>query len=255
MGSPRWLSMWFLGCSVLFAAGPATSGSMDCPPALHAVKPKDLKALCQAAVGGEPKAQHNLGQAFYMAYGEIENNFERAYAWFHRAALQGLPQAQFALAILHLDNRGVRGTFPEAMAWLLKAAQQGHGDAQYLLGLSYTHGVPGTLKDMSQAERWLTQAADEGHTLAQEVLRNLRIKGLLPGVQGAESLVGEPTRVSSGACSAIPVSSQQAYAPYTRKDLEEALNERPETYVARMETCLRSAVSSQGPGWVTGTPR
>lgn len=274
MSQPCRLLAFALGCLMLCAVGtaaakpsspgapevgaeagglPASSVRIVCPSALP-VDSRDLRALCRAAEQGEARAQHNLGQAYFLAYGVVENNFEQAYAWFHRAALQGLPQAQFALAILHLDNRGVRGTFPEAMAWLLKAAQQGHRDGQYLLGLSYVHGMPGTEKDLSQTERWLTRSAENGHTLAQEVLRNLRIKGMLPSANGAVPSAGEPTRVSLGACT-IPVPGQAPYAPYTRKDLEEALATSAEQYVGRMETCLRTAASSLGPGFVPMAPR
>jgi hypothetical protein len=254
MSQPGRLAAFVLGSLMLCAVGSAASAPIVCPTALHRFDPKELSALCRAAEQGDPRAQHNLGQAYFLAHGDAESNSEQAYAWFHRAALQGLPQSQFALAILHLDSRGVRGTFPEAMAWLVKSAQQGHGDAQYLLGLSYAHGVPGKEKDLSQVERWLTQSAEEGHALAEEVLWNLRIKGLLPSANGAVPAAGQLARVSPGSC-AIPVPGQMPYVPYTRKDLEEAVATSAEQYVGRMETCLRTAVRSQGPGFVPMVPR
>ena len=232
----------------------AATDPLGCPSALHPRDPKELRALCHAAERGDARAQHNLGQAYFLAHGVVENNFEQAHAWFHRAALQGLPQAQFALAILHLDNQGVRGTFPEAMAWLLKAAQQGHGDAQYLLGLFYVRGVPGTEKDLLQVERWLKRSAEGGHVLAQEVLRNLRIKGMLRSSNGAVPLPGESTWVSPGACTILSP-WQEPYTPYTRKDLEEALAISADQYAGQMATCLQTAVSSLGPGFVPMTPR
>ncbi len=274
MSQPYRLPAFALGCLMLCAVGtaaakpsspgapevgagvgepPASSARIVCPSALP-VDPRELRALCRAAERGEARAQHNLGQAYFLADGVVDNNFEQAYAWFHKAALQGLPQAQFALAILHLDNQGVKGTFPEAMAWLLKAAQQGHGHAQYLLGLSYVHGRPGTEKDLSQTERWLTRSAESGHVLAQEVLWNLRIKGLLPSANGAVTSATNSTSVSPGAC-AIPSPGQAPFTRYTRKDLEEALAISAERYVGLMEDCLRTAASSLGPGFVPMAPR
>ena len=238
-----------LGVWLLCAAGAAASAPMACPSALQPGDPKALAALCRAAEQGDPRAQHNLGQAYFLTYGEVENSFEQAHDWFHRAALQGLPQAQYALAILHLDNRGVRGTFPDAVAWLLKAAHQGHGDAQYLLGLIYAHGVPGTQKDLLQVERWLVLAAENGHGLAQEVLRNLRIKGLLPGASGAAAWAGERIRVSPAACT-VTVQGRVPYEAYTPDDLEKTLATSAEQYLARMETCLRISAGSLGPGFV-----
>ncbi|MDT4874751.1 hypothetical protein FQZ97_1100720 [compost metagenome] len=114
--------------------------------------------------------------------------------------------------------------------------------------------MPGTEKDLSQTERWLTRSAENGHVLAQEVLWNLRIKGLLPSANGAVPSASNSTSVSPGAC-AIQVPGQAPYAPYTRKDLEEALAISAERYAGLMETCLRTAASSLGPGFVPKAPR
>ena len=83
--------------------------------------------------------------------------------------IQGLAEAQVALASMYLVGSGVQEDRDEAMRWLRRAAEQGNPDGQFALGNSYADGV--TLpQNGAEGVRWLRLAADQGHLYAQYYL-------------------------------------------------------------------------------------
>ncbi|HAT3878476.1 TPA: sel1 repeat family protein, partial [Legionella pneumophila] len=60
----------------------------------------------------------------------VIRNHTKALKWFHLAASQGLPQAQYVLAALYHDGVSLPQNSMEAIKWLRKAAAQGHLQAQ-----------------------------------------------------------------------------------------------------------------------------
>jgi TPR repeat protein len=64
------------------------------------------------------------------------------YESFHRcrrAALRGLPDAQFLLGLMYFDGIGVTQDNMIAMDWFEKAALQGHGEARQVLQYVLSH--------------------------------------------------------------------------------------------------------------------
>ncbi len=74
------------------------------------------------------------------------------------AAERGDAEAQFNLAVLHADGRGVSQDYGEAAKWYRRAAEQGHSYAQFNLGLMHAYGQ-GVAQDSVQAHLWLDLAA------------------------------------------------------------------------------------------------
>lgn len=82
----------------------------------------------RAAEGGDRKAMHNLGIAYFSGAGGAKNSTTAA-QWFRRAADLGLVDSQYNLAALYEQGLGVSQNSAEAYKWYLIAARTGDGDA------------------------------------------------------------------------------------------------------------------------------
>ena len=100
-------------------------------------------------------AQAGLDEAIAAYKAE---NYPVAMAEFSSLATQGETRAQYQLARMYFDGKGVPQDFKAAAKWYQKAAAQGHSFAQYELSLMFNHGQ-GVTKDYVQAYAWLTLAA------------------------------------------------------------------------------------------------
>ena len=74
---------------------------------------------------------------------------------------------------------GVSKDWDKAAAWYLKAARQGHPDALFKLGWMYENGR-GVVKDPQQAIEWYRQAEAKGHKDARDSLNWLVKDSLIP---------------------------------------------------------------------------
>ncbi len=83
----------------------------------------------RAAEGGDRKAMHNLGIAYFSGAGGAKNSTTAA-QWFRRAADLGLVDSQYNLAALYEQGLGVSQNPAEAYKWYLIAARTGDGDAR-----------------------------------------------------------------------------------------------------------------------------
>lgn len=120
-------------------------------------------------------------------------------------AQQGSADAQFDIAAMHENGRGVGADRAKAIEWYRAAADRGHAraekallrmdenqrrfekietqartgdtEAQYSLGNMYLTAT-GTTMDLKLAEQWLTRAAKAGHVKAQFKLGHLYYVGL-----------------------------------------------------------------------------
>jgi len=81
---------------------------------------KALAELIPAAEGGDVRAQTNLGSIYYYGLG-IATNFEKAFRWYHAAALQGSSDAQIGLAIMYIKGQHVQPNGAIAYMWLTLA--------------------------------------------------------------------------------------------------------------------------------------
>jgi len=82
------------------------------------------------------------------------------------AAEQGDADAQFGLAFLYTDGKGVTQDYKKAVKWFSMAAEQGNTKAQFNLGLLYDKGK-GVLEDDILAYAWYNLSAAAGNEKAR----------------------------------------------------------------------------------------
>ena len=85
---------------------------------------QSLYLLKQAAEGGDPMAQYNLGNQ-YNRQGALGYHPGMAAAWWEKAAKQGLALAQHNMGSLYALGRGVDQDLDKARYWYRQAAKNG----------------------------------------------------------------------------------------------------------------------------------
>jgi TPR repeat protein len=184
----------------------AVSGaSAGCHPQVFSQQ--ELSALKWQATNGDAEAQCVLGDSYYEGKG-VPQDYTQAAFWWHKAAEQGLANAQYNLGAWYEEgeNQGVpqddtqvafwrrkirawrayinsvdfhnskHWRFTQAAFWYRKAAEQGDVDAQYNLGSLYYDGR-GVPHDYAQAVLWFRKAAERGDSDAQDELGDLYLSG------------------------------------------------------------------------------
>lgn len=96
---------------------------------------------------------------------EYVDNFEKV----RRSAQHGDVYAQYTLARMYADGKGVEQDKAEAARWYRETAGQDHIEAQFILGTLYEHG-DGVPQDDKEAFQWYSSAARAGHDKAQNTL-------------------------------------------------------------------------------------
>jgi TPR repeat protein len=151
-----------------------------------------------------------------------------------RVAERGDPLAQYDLAVLYANGKGVASNEVESLRWIKKAAENGEPKSQNVLGLYCTtgeHGVPknemeavrlfrksaeqgwaegefnfaacylkgrGVEKDVGEAVKWLRTAANQGHANAQYHLAYVYLTGVRGETNQAEAVVWLRKAADSG---------------------------------------------------------
>ena len=99
----------------------------------------------------------------------VKRNVGRAHEMFHYAASYfGNPDAQYNLARLYLDGKGVAPDARQAARWLNLAAEKSHAPAQALLGHLLITGQPGVPRQRPLGLMWLTLARQSAGSGAQD---------------------------------------------------------------------------------------
>jgi len=155
---------------LLLLASAATPLQADMESALSAVDKQDyfsayqeFKKLSQA---GDREAQYNLAMLYKDGKGVMENK-KTAAEWFRKAADQGLSEAEFQLARAYDKGEGVAQSSEYAALWYRKAAEHGNPWAQANLGVMYAEGQ-GLKQDLVLAYVWFNLAASQGVDAAFE---------------------------------------------------------------------------------------
>lgn len=102
--------------------------------------------------------------------------YEKAFALYHKSALSGDAKAQSALSYLYANGLGVQKDTKKSVEWLEKSANNANVNAQYDLGMFYLNGnnVP---QDSKKASEFLTKASEQNHADAQYNLGQMYYKG------------------------------------------------------------------------------
>ena len=112
----------------------------------------------------DPWGQLFMGN-MYMTGRFVTGDPSRAFIWFHKAADQGLADAQYFLGYMYRFGHGVRGNMTLAIDWLQKAVAQEHPKALGLLGCICLEDNTLT-RDVACGLRLLEKAAKKGSLLA-----------------------------------------------------------------------------------------
>ena len=134
-----------------------------------------LAILRQFAEQGNPNAQYRLARMYANGRGVPEDP-AGALDWYRRAGDRGHVEAQFDLAEMYADGDGVPVDAPAAAHWYRLAAEQGHGEAQFSLAEMHSNGL-GVLKDPAEAARWYRFGANRGDAEAQFRLGQMYASG------------------------------------------------------------------------------
>lgn len=121
---------------------------------------------------GDRFAQFSLATLYHEGKGVPQDNVKATH-WFRAAAEQGLAPAQFNLGNAYLYGRGIKKDYKQALEWWRKAAIQNMAPAQFNLGNAYMNGH-GVDKDVSTALKWFQRAATNGHPAAQQKITELQ---------------------------------------------------------------------------------
>jgi len=91
-----------------------------------------LSSLMRSAEVGDARAEYEVGLKYVLGQG-VERSYERAAAWFRKAAVQNHAEAQANLGYLLASGRGVPPDLDEAMSWWKAAAAGGSQRAAFAL--------------------------------------------------------------------------------------------------------------------------
>jgi uncharacterized protein len=143
--------------------------------------PKDVvkaKAYLEKAVAaGHALAGFNLAQLI-LSTATTDEQRKAAFDLFLKAALAGLPDAQYAVSqYLANGTAGVPLDEVKARGWMEKAARQNYDTAQLDLGNWMIAGKGGK-KDYETGFLWMKRAAEGGTVEAQRILARLYYDGV-----------------------------------------------------------------------------
>ena len=127
------------------------------------------------AENGDVLYQSIIARMYYNGLG-TEQDYEKAFIYYLKAAEQNDPDAQYRVGRMFLAGEGTEQNTPKAIEWLEKAANQNNPFAQYALGKIYFDGeyVP---EDLKQAYSWLKKASDNYHCFADYILGKMYDEG------------------------------------------------------------------------------
>lgn len=118
--------------------------------------------LIKLAEKGNLQAQYELGKYYYNKSPLGMNYLKKGIYWYTRAAEGNYPQAQYDLAIFHIQGFGFEINYKKTFYWLERAANLNHLEAQCELAFSYEVGR-GVKQDYIKAYQWYRKAAKQGY--------------------------------------------------------------------------------------------
>ena len=136
--------------------------------------PLSLFQLQEDAENGIPEAQYNLALIYDKGTG-VPQSYEKSFEWFLKSANSGFDSGQFALGYMYLHGHGRDKNIVEAEKWFLKAALQGHARSQFNLGLIYDIGN-GIERDSKKAYSWFYLAMLTDYFEAADMVVYMAVK-------------------------------------------------------------------------------
>jgi len=143
-----------------------------------------VRDLTPLAERGDMEAQYQLALMYANGRGVARDQTQAA-TWFEKATAVLDPGAQFNLGIMYFERQGVPRDYEQAAHWFKRAGERGDSEALFNLGLMYDDGK-GVRRDVTEAVLWYTRAAELGLKQAQLMLAGMYRDGA--GVSKDETL-------------------------------------------------------------------
>jgi hypothetical protein len=124
-----------------------------------------------SSLAQQRNAQYAIAVLYWQGKG-VDQDYTLAAKWLKRAIESGHYKAQLKLGFLYMHGRGVEKDEVEARKRFLIAADHGYVDAQFNLGMMHLMGLGGK-QNVSKAKYWLKQAALQGDGQAFEELMKI----------------------------------------------------------------------------------
>jgi TPR repeat protein len=121
-------------------------------------------------MGGHAMAQDLIARYYYAGNRCLEFDLDKAFFLFHKAALQGDPDAMFELGNIYQSGDFIKADLKKGFKWLLQSAELDCPDAQCHVGVCYAKGV-GTERNAYEAVFWLCRAREAGSSTAEYALK------------------------------------------------------------------------------------
>ena len=126
-----------------------------------------LQIFIPVAEKGDSIAQFHLAKMYREGKG-VSKDYKAAVKWFNLSAAQGNAVAQYHLGVAYSFGLGVVPDYEIALKWYLKSAEQGNAFAQHHLSLLYYFGN-GVPEDKKYAYMWAYLASLGGFEMAEQL--------------------------------------------------------------------------------------
>ena len=126
-----------------------------------------LQIFIPVAEKGDAIAQFHLAKMYREGKG-ISKDYKAAVRWFNLSAAQGNAVSQYHLGVAYSFGLGVVPDYEIALKWYLKSAEQGNAFAQHHLSLLYYFGN-GVPEDKKYAYMWAYLASLSGFEMAEQL--------------------------------------------------------------------------------------
>lgn len=139
--------------------------------------PKAMLKLAKLLMHDERDSEHIYqalhwalqAEAIPVSQSEASKLRESITDMIHKRANNNDSRAQYEIALMYQEGKGVAQDKPQALYWLRKAANQGYTQAQYALGQILSQKP----SSWEESLRWLALAAQQGHAQAGYILAAL----------------------------------------------------------------------------------
>lgn len=131
----------------------------------------EVSRLTPLVEKGDSKAQYQLAN-MYMDGKGVTQDFDKAIQLYELSAKQGLVEAQYYLGVIYDKGRGATQDDVKAREWYRLAAEGGNAISRYNYAVFLLQGRGGP-KDGESGIAWMKKSADQGYQDAGRSLQNI----------------------------------------------------------------------------------
>ena len=116
----------------------------------------------------------SLGERYEKGI-DVEENHEKAFYYYEKAALTGDPTALNKLGNMYAQGKGCTKDAYKAATYYLASAKKGNKYSQHNIAFCYWDGV-GVEKDRETAVMWMRRSAEQGYKRAKKALKTMGVE-------------------------------------------------------------------------------